>query len=151
VGAVLRVVDGFVAMGADEISLGDTTGMATPPLVDALLERLRARHPKTVFILHFHNTRGLGLVNVMRGLQLGVDRFEASIGGLGGCPFAAGATGNVCTEDLVYMLDELGIESGVNLGKLIAVAQTVQSLFGRELPGQVMKSGPRRPGIVRHE
>ena len=131
VGAVLRVVDGFVAMGADEISLGDTTGMATPPLVDALLERLRARHPKTVFILHFHNTRGLGLVNVMRGLQLGVDRFEASIGGLGGCPFAAGATGNVCTEDLVYMLDELGIESGVNLGKLIAVAQTVQSLFGR--------------------
>jgi hydroxymethylglutaryl-CoA lyase len=143
--AVLRVVDAYVAMGADSISLGDTTGMATPPVMRALLNSLRERHADFPFALHFHNTRGLGLVNVLAGLELGVDRFESSIGGLGGCPFSPGATGNVCSEDLVYMMDELGIATGIDLQKLIGVARSVQALFGRELPGQLMKSGPRLP------
>jgi hydroxymethylglutaryl-CoA lyase len=141
--AVLRVVDACLEAGADEISLGDTTGMATPRIVESLLRALRGRHPRTPFALHFHNTRGIGLVNVMVGLELGIDRFESSIGGLGGCPFAVGATGNVCSEDLIYLLDEMGIASGVDLRKLIAVAHSVQSEFARELPGQLMKSGPR--------
>ena len=79
----------------------------------------------------------------MKGLELGIDRFESSIGGLGGCPFAVGATDNVCSEDLVYLLDELGIASGVNLSRLIGVARSVQAVFGRDLPGQLLKSGPR--------
>ena len=141
--AVLRVVDACLAVGAVEISLGDTTGMATPRVVEPLLRMLRDRHPLTRFALHFHNTRGLGLVNVMTGLDLGIDLFESSIGGLGGCPFAVGATGNVCSEDLIYLLDELGIRSGIDLQKLIAVARSVQEDFARELPGQVMKAGPR--------
>jgi hydroxymethylglutaryl-CoA lyase len=141
--AVLRVVDAYLRVGVEEISLGDTTGMATPRNVESLLRTLRDHHPRTPFALHFHNTRGLGLVNVMTGLELGIDRFESSIGGLGGCPFAVGATGNVCSEDLIYLLDELGITSGIDLQKLIAVADAVQDEFARELPGQLMKSGPR--------
>jgi hydroxymethylglutaryl-CoA lyase len=142
-GAVLRVVDACLEAGAEEVALGDTTGMATPRIVESLLRVLRDRHPRTPLALHLHNTRGLGLVNVVTGLELGVERFESSIGGLGGCPFAVGATGNVCSEDLVYLLDELGIASGIDLQKLIAVARSVQNEFGRELPGQLMKSGPR--------
>ncbi len=146
VAAVLSVVDGMVAAGANEVSLCDTTGMATPPLVDRVVSQVRARHPQVGLALHFHNTRALGLVNVMRGLELGIDHFEGSIGGLGGCPFAIGASGNVCTEDLVYLLDELGIRSGLDIARLIAVARQVETLFGRELPGQLMKSGPRLRG-----
>ncbi|MFI4889363.1 MAG: hydroxymethylglutaryl-CoA lyase [Steroidobacterales bacterium] len=141
--AVLRVVDGFIAVGASEISLGDTTGMATPPIVAALLARVRERHPQVPLALHLHNARGLGLVNVVTGLQLGVERFESSIGGLGGCPAGAGTSGNVCTEDLAYLLGELGIQSNVDLPKLIAVAGSVQALIGRSLPGQLIKAGPR--------
>ncbi len=141
--AVLRVVDGFVAAGASEISLCDTTGMATPPLVAALVARVRERHPQVPLALHLRNARGLGLVNAMTALQLGVDRFTASIGGLGGSVPATGAAGNVCTEDLVYLLDELGIASNADLAKLIAVAQSVQALLGRPLPGHLLRSGPR--------
>jgi hydroxymethylglutaryl-CoA lyase len=93
--------------------------------------------------LHFHNTRGIGLVNVMAGLAEGIDIYEASFAGLGGCPFAAGATGNICTEDLVYMLHEMGIETGIDLDKLCAAARHVEEVIGRTLPGQVMKAGPR--------
>jgi hydroxymethylglutaryl-CoA lyase len=93
--------------------------------------------------LHFHNTRGIGLVNVMAGLDEGVDIYESSFAGLGGCPFAPGATGNICTEDLVNMLHELNIETGIDLDKLCAVARRVEQVIGRALPGQVMKAGPR--------
>jgi hydroxymethylglutaryl-CoA lyase len=141
--AVVRVAEALVEMGAVEISLGDTTGMATPPIVEAVVAQIRAALPGVPISLHFHNTRGLGLVNVMRGLELGIDRYDAAVGGLGGCPFAIGATGNVCSEDLVHMLNELGIATGIDLPQLIAVAHSVQSVFGRELPGQIMKAGPR--------
>jgi hydroxymethylglutaryl-CoA lyase len=93
--------------------------------------------------LHFHNTRGVGLANVMNGLKLGVTEYESSIAGLGGCPFAPGATGNICTEDLVYLLHECGYETGIDLERLIAVAQMVEKMMGRQLPGQMMKAGPR--------
>jgi hydroxymethylglutaryl-CoA lyase len=131
------------AMGIHNISLGDTTGMATPPIVQAAVRAVRARCPQAEITLHFHNTRGLGLVNVMAGLELGVTYFEGSIGGLGGCPFAPGATGNICTEDTVNLMHELGIETGIDLEALCTVARKVEKLLGRQLPGQVMKAGPR--------
>lgn len=143
VDAAMRVVDGYAALGFDALTLGDTTGMATPPTVARLVEAIRARHPRLPIALHFHNTRGVGLANVMVGLDLGVREFESSIGGLGGCPFAPGATGNICTEDLVYLLHESGFETGIDLAALIEVARHVESVIGRPLPGQVMKAGPR--------
>jgi hydroxymethylglutaryl-CoA lyase len=141
--AVLRVLRAFHSVGIRDVSLGDTTGMATPPIVEALCIAIAETLPDLRVALHFHNTRGLGLVNVRTGLDLGITRFESSIGGLGGCPFAVGTTGNVCSEDLVYMLNELGIESGIDLGALIDVARLVEEMFGRALPGQVMRAGPR--------
>ena len=93
--------------------------------------------------LHFHNTRGVGLANVIVGLQMGIREFESSIAGLGGCPFAPGASGNICTEDLVYLLHESGYETGIDLERLCEVARQVETLLGRGLPGQVMKAGPR--------
>lgn len=140
---VLRVVERFADFGITDVVFGDTTGMATPPIIERLVRAVRDELPQMSISLHFHNTRGLGLVNVMAGLQLGITRFESSFGGLGGCPFAIGATGNICTEDLVNMLNELEIDTGIDLEAICAVARDVQALFGRELPGQVMKAGPR--------
>lgn len=140
---VVNIARRYRDMGITTVSLGDTTGMATPPLVRERCSALRAAVPDIDIALHFHNTRGVGLVCVYAGLLEGVTRYEASIGGLGGCPFAPKATGNICTEDLVYMLDECGIETGVDLGKLIAVARRAEGTIGRTLPGQLMKAGPR--------
>ncbi|HLS68469.1 MAG TPA: hydroxymethylglutaryl-CoA lyase [Kiloniellales bacterium] len=141
--AVVEIARTYRDLGLKRVALGDTTGMATPPLVTALCRRLREELPDVRLALHFHNTRGIGLVNVHAGLAEGISSFESSIGGLGGCPFAPGATGNICTEDLVYLLHECGIETGIDLDKLCAVAQRVEKLVGRQLPGQVMKAGPR--------
>src|SRR3546814_9175473 len=101
---------GFVGM-----SFGDTTGMATPPRVTQRVQAVRAAAPKLSQVLHFHNTRGIGLANVMAGLAEGVDRYESSLGGTGGCPFVPKATGNICTEDLLYLLAEMGIETGIDI------------------------------------
>ena len=141
--AAMRIVDRYATLGFDSVGLGDTTGMATPPTVARLVEAIRKRYPDMPVVLHFHNTRGVGLANVMVGLDLGVREYESSIAGLGGCPFAPGATGNICTEDLVYLLEESGFDTGIDLEALIAVARRVESVIGRPLPGQVMKAGPR--------
>ena len=130
-------------LGFTGLGLGDTTGMATPPVVQKAVRHLQDAVPELPLGLHFHNTRGIGLVNVMVGLDEGVENYDASFGGMGGCPFAPKATGNICTEDLVYMMNELEIETGINLDKLIGVAKDVERVMGRELPGQVMKAGPR--------
>ena len=140
---VLKIIGTYLQHGAKHITLGDTTGMATPPVVTRTVDAIRARYPEAVIALHFHNTRGIGLANVMNGLALGVREYESSFAGLGGCPFAPGATGNICTEDLVYLLHECGYETGINLDKLAEVAREVQTVIGRELPGQYMKAGPR--------
>jgi len=130
--------------GADRLSFGDTTGMATPGRVHRLLDALAdvGVTPDGIS-LHFHNTRGTGLANVLGALERGVTRFDASVGGLGGCPYAPGATGNIVTEDLVHMLEDMGIDTGVDLDALIACAHLAQDIVGRELPGQVMRAGPR--------
>ena len=129
--------------GFTGVGLGDTTGMATPPVVQRAVRHLQDTVPELPIGLHFHNTRGLGLVNVVTGLDEGIDKYDASFGGMGGCPFAPKATGNICTEDLVYMLHEMGIETGIDLDALVGVAHDVERVMGRELPGQVMKAGPR--------
>ena len=140
---VLKIVGTYLQHGAKHITLGDTTGMATPPVITRTVEAIRAEYPEAVIALHFHNTRGIGLANVMHGLTLGVREYESCFAGLGGCPFAPGATGNICTEDLVYLLHECGYKTGIDLDKLAEVAREVQAVIGRELPGQYMKAGPR--------
>jgi hydroxymethylglutaryl-CoA lyase len=136
----VRLRDG----GADRLSFGDTTGMATPARVQSLLDALAVVGITTDGIsLHFHNTRGTGLANVVTALERGVTRFDASVGGLGGCPYAPGATGNIVTEDLVHMLEDMGVDTGVDLDALIGCAHLAQDIVGRELPGQVMRAGPR--------
>lgn len=139
-GVARALLDG----GADRCSFGDTTGMATPRRVDELLDALdEVGIVSTDVGLHFHNTRGTGLANVLTGLERGVTHFDASVGGLGGCPYAPGASGNIVTEDLVHMLADMGIDTGVDLDALVAAAQLAEGMVGRELPGQVMRAGPR--------
>ena len=140
---VEQIVQRMVALGINQVTLSDTTGMATPPIVRRTCQFIMDKYPDLELTLHFHNTRGLGLVNVYEALNMGLNSFESSVGGLGGCPFAPGATGNVCTEDLVYLMDELGLKSGIDLVKLIEVAKRLEEVIGRELPGQVMKAGQR--------
>jgi len=140
---VLKIIETYLRHGARHITLGDTTGMATPPVVTRTVQAIRSRFPEAILALHFHNTRGIGLANVVVGLDLGVREYESSFGGLGGCPFAPGATGNICTEDLVYLLHECGWETGIDLDALAAVAREVGSYMQRDLPGQYMKAGPR--------
>ena len=143
VSAVQAIAGHLVARGIDSITLGDTTGMATPKLVYRTVEAMRTAFPEVKLSLHFHNTRGIGLVNVVAGLEAGITSFESSIGGLGGCPFAPGATGNICTEDLVNLLHEMDIRTGINLDLLIETAHAMRAAVGHSLPGQVMKAGPR--------
>ncbi|MBK9605354.1 MAG: hydroxymethylglutaryl-CoA lyase [Betaproteobacteria bacterium] len=140
---VLKIVGAYLEGGARHITLADTTGMATPPVVSRVVEATRSRFPDAIIALHFHNTRGIGLANVMNGLELGIREYESSFAGLGGCPFAPGATGNICTEDLVYLLHECGYETGIDLDALATVARRAQDVVGRALPGQYMKAGPR--------
>ena len=138
-----EVIARLLEAGADEISIADTTGMANPLQVERTVSNVLARWPGTTFGLHFHNTRGMGLANVVAGLQAGVSIYDASIGGIGGCPFAPKATGNVSTEDVVHMLHEMGIQTGIDLDALLGCANRMSEILGSELPGQVMKAGPR--------
>jgi hydroxymethylglutaryl-CoA lyase len=140
---VLRVVAGAAEAGADSVAYGDTTGMATPTRVTRLVGETRSAYPDLPVGLHFHNTRGTGLANVYAALQLGVDDFDAAVGGLGGCPYAPGASGNIATEELVHMLEDMGVATGVDLEALIEVAAQAERLVGRELPSQVLRAGPR--------
>ncbi|MCS0496056.1 hydroxymethylglutaryl-CoA lyase [Ancylobacter sp. MQZ15Z-1] len=138
---VLRLAEAYLALGLDSVTLADTTGMGNPRQVASLVGAFRRRFGSVPLTLHFHNTRGMGLANVLAALDAGADRFDASLGGLGGCPFAPGATGNISTEDLVHMLDEMGVATGVDLGRLIELARGLPALLGHDIPGQVAKAG----------
>jgi hydroxymethylglutaryl-CoA lyase len=140
---VIRVAGRAVADGADSISFGDTTGMATPRRVRELVSAFRSAYPDTPLNLHFHNTRGTGLANVLTALELGVADFDASVGGLGGCPYAPGATGNIATEELVYMVEDMGVATGIDLAAMIDAAADAERIIGRRLPSQVLRAGPR--------
>jgi hydroxymethylglutaryl-CoA lyase len=141
---VIDFVARFRELGFDGISLADTTGMANPRQVRDLTRKVLERFPApndTYYTLHFHNTRGMGLANVVAGIDAGVRSFDGSVSGLGGCPFAPGATGNICTEDMVNMLEDMGYDTRVDLAKLLAVARRIPAVVGHDVPGQVMKAG----------
>jgi hydroxymethylglutaryl-CoA lyase len=140
---VAGIVDRVVSDGADRVAFGDTTGMATPLRVKAVVSRVRDRHPSLPVLLHFHNTRGAALANILTALELGVTEFDASVGGLGGCPYAPGASGNVATEEVVHLLHDMGIDTGIDLEKLLDVARLAEEVVGRELPSGVLRAGPR--------
>jgi len=129
--------------GAGGITLCDTTGMAYPSQVASLTARFRAAWPETELSLHFHNTRGMGLANVLAGIDAGADRFDASLGGIGGCPYAPGASGNVCTEEVVHALQLMGYDTGVDLGRLLEASTRLPALIGHETPSQIVKAGRR--------
>jgi hydroxymethylglutaryl-CoA lyase len=140
---VVSVASRAIRDGADSIAFGDTTGMATPGRVTRLIGDLRMAHPETDINLHFHNTRGAGLANVLAALQLGVNDFDASVGGLGGCPYAPGASGNVASEELIHMVEDMGVDTGIDLDAMIDAAETAERIVGRQLPSQVLRAGPR--------
>ena len=138
---VLAIAERYAKAGASVVHLADTTGMANPRQVERLARTVKQALPEIAVGLHLHNTRGSGIANALAGLDAGITEFEASIGGLGGCPYAPKAVGNICTEDFVHMLHEMGIETGIDLDKLIAAARLAEDLLGRTLPGMVMKAG----------
>jgi hydroxymethylglutaryl-CoA lyase len=138
---VLAIVDRYLNLGIGAITLADTTGMANPRQVAHLVRQVLSRVPAASLTLHFHNTRGLGLVNVLAAYEAGARRFDAALGGLGGCPFAPGASGNICTEDLVNLCEEVGIATGIDLPRLIAMSRRLPALLGHEVPGQLAKAG----------
>ncbi len=140
-GEVLDIADEFAALEVDGITLCDTTGMANPAQVHDLCAGLVQRWPNTELALHFHNTRGMGLTNVLAGLASGIHHFDASLAGLGGCPFAPGATGNICTEDVVHMLQSMGYDTGIDLERLLACSRRIPDLVHHGVPGQVVHAG----------
>ncbi len=142
---VVSVASRAVRDGADGLSYGDTTGMATPTRVTRLVGETRTALADVPLNLHFHNTRGTGLANVLAALQLGVNDFDASVGGLGGCPYAPGATGNIATEELVHMVEDMGVATGIDLDAMIRAAAEAERIVGRTLPSQVLRAGPRIP------
>lgn len=147
----LAITKRLLDMGCYQVSLGDTIGVGTPGQTERILDRFAEEIPLEKLALHFHDTRGTALANALVGLAKGITTLDASVGGLGGCPYAPGASGNLATEDLVYMLDGLGIDHGVDLEKLVDVAELAQALVGRELPGRYFRArlGERRRAAER--
>ena len=139
---VLSIAQELAAAGCEEVGFGDTTGMANPLAVREFFAVAREALPEVELTAHFHNTRGQGLANVLAALEAGVDSFESSFGELGGCPVPAGATGNIATEDLVSMLEEMGIETGVELVALVEASRAAQAVLGRSLGSHVLSAGP---------
>jgi hydroxymethylglutaryl-CoA lyase len=138
---VLQWSQRFADLGVRGLTICDTTGMAQPRQVAAMCEVLQQRFPDLQLTLHFHNTRGMGLANVLAAVQSGIDRFDGSLGGLGGCPYAPGASGNICSEDAIHMLDAMGCDTGIDLQRLLPLARQLPAIVGHEVPGQVAKSG----------
>ena len=140
---VLAWVQRFADLGVQGVTLCDTTGMAYPSQVHALVAACKARWPDLGLTLHFHNTRGMALANTLAAIDAGADRFDASIGGLGGCPYAPGASGNACTEEIVHALQCMGYDTGVDLEQVVAAARALPVLIGHDVPSQIAKAGHR--------
>jgi len=141
---VLRVTEKLLEMGIDEISLGDTIGVGVPTQVESLLNELLKRYPVEHFAMHFHDTRGTALANILKSLEMGITKFDSALGGLGGCPYAKGASGNVATEDLLYLLDGMGIKTGVEMNKVLEAALFIEEKLGKTVASKQM-------AIVRNE
>jgi hydroxymethylglutaryl-CoA lyase len=133
----------FVDMGCYQVSLGDTIGVGTPRQTERILRAMLDEMTSDRLAMHMHDTRGTALANVLVGLEMGIRDFDASVGGLGGCPYAPGAAGNLATEDLVYMLQGMGVETGIDLERLVEAGKVAESVVGRPLPGKVHQAGVR--------
>ncbi len=140
----LRISKQLLALGCYQVSLGDTIGVGNPRQTREIVLRFLDEMPAPNFALHLHDTRGTALANALVGLELGVRDFDASVGGVGGCPYAPGAAGNLATEDLVYLLHGMGVQTGIDLDKLILAGNVAEQVIGRPLPGKVHKAGPFR-------
>lgn len=138
---IFSIIASIAPLEPQVITLADTTGVANPKQVYDLVNKLQEKFPHVKWNLHFHDTRGMGLANILAGLQAGVSSFDASLGGLGGCPFAPGATGNVSTEDVVHMFHSMGIETGIDLDKLLETSRRLKDIIGHELSISVLKAG----------
>ena len=131
----------FADLGVRGLTICDTTGMANPAQVTKMSESLQKKFPQLQLTMHFHNTRGMGLANVLAAVQSGIVRFDGSLGGLGGCPYAPGASGNISSEDAIHMLDAMGYDTGMNIPKLLDLARELPQIVGHSVPGQVAKAG----------
>ena len=131
----------FADLGVRGLTICDTTGMANPAQVSKMSESLQKKFPQLQLTMHFHNTRGMGLANVLAAVQSGIVRFDGSLGGLGGCPYAPGASGNISSEDAIHMLDAMGYDTGMNIPKLLDLARELPQIVGHSVPGQVAKAG----------
>ena len=145
---VFRVVDEYISRGAVSIILADTTGMTTPARVEQMVLKFRDRFPGVEFTLHFHNNRGTAMANLLTALMAGATTFDTALGGIGGCPYVPQAAGNLPTEDVVFMLEDMGVSTGIDLEAIIGAAHLLEKILGYSLPGQVMKSGPRDPKLA---
>jgi hydroxymethylglutaryl-CoA lyase len=142
-GQLERVAERYLALGITHMSLADTIGVANPLQVYRVASHMRANYPQVTWTLHLHNTRDMALANVLAGMQAGIDRFDGGVAGLGGCPYAPGASGNIATEDLVNMLHEMGIRTGIDLDELIAVARKHRDFIDHPLDSAVLRAGKR--------
>lgn len=138
---VKRIVESYLAVGISEISLSDASGMAYPTQVYKMCVEMKECYPQVSWWLHFHNTRGLGIANIIAGMSAGFDKFDTSFAGVGGCPFVPGAAGNVSTEDLLHMCDECGIETGINIDRIIKISHKVKELVGHETDSYILRAG----------
>lgn len=145
---VIRVAKGYLNAGASRVLLADTTGMATPTRVRNLVRVVKERFPDLELGIHLHNNRGTAMANLYAALEEGVTVFDTALGGIGGCPNVPQAAGNLATEDVVFMLEDMGVDTGLDLSALILAAQLLERILGKVLPGQVMKSGPRDPRLA---
>ncbi|MBN6886639.1 hydroxymethylglutaryl-CoA lyase [Cytobacillus horneckiae] len=138
---IMKITEQLLNYNIKRITYADTTGMANPMQVNRLMKEIKQEWKNFEFGCHFHNTRGMGLVNILAAMEANIAIFDSSLGGIGGCPFAPGATGNVCSEDVVHMLEEMGVRTGVDLDELLQASLQLKEFLGHELPGQVMKAG----------
>jgi hydroxymethylglutaryl-CoA lyase len=145
---VFMLADSYLSKGAVSVILADTTGMATPTRVEQLVGGFRDRFSGTDLVLHFHNNRGTAMANLLSALMAGVTQFDTALGGIGGCPYVPRAVGNLPTEDVVFMLEDMGIHTGIDLEAVIKASHLLEKILGCDLPGQVMKSGPRNPELA---
>jgi hydroxymethylglutaryl-CoA lyase len=146
--SIKSIVESYLKVGIKEISLSDASGMAVPSQVFTICEQMQKEYPEIKWWLHFHNTRGMAIANITAAMQTGITHFDSSLGGLGGCPFVPGAAGNVASEDVVHMLDEMGIDTGIDIGKLMELARKMQELVGHDTDSYLLKAG-RSKDLIR--
>ncbi|NLM42946.1 MAG: hydroxymethylglutaryl-CoA lyase [Clostridiales bacterium] len=146
--SVQSIVEAYLNVGVTEISLSDASGMAVPNQVYSMCSNMQERYPQVKWWLHFHNTRGMAMANILAAMQAGITQFDSSFAGLGGCPFVPGATGNVSSEDVVHMMDEMGIETGIDIEKLIELSKKVRQIVDHDTDSYILKAG-RSKDLIR--